>query len=101
MKKDKITIHNQVKAILNDFPETRNSDRLLYIYWLQLHRPGYANVSFQTVMSDITLPSFESLGRARRKVQQNNPELRARANVEAARELEEQEYREYAREVHS
>ena len=49
---------------------------------------------------DMGLPSLESMGRARRKVQELYPELKGDCDVQAMREVREEAYRVYAMEVH-
>ena len=93
-----------VYELLVNVPACRNSDNILY--WRVLCAIGSENgidVSKMSVpallfhMKEYGLPSIESVGRARRKVQELYPELCASADVEASRMVLEEEYRDYAR----
>jgi hypothetical protein len=95
-----------VKKHLEESVEARNSDNVLYLRVLrELCREkglDIDNMSVPTLFNNIPalhLPTCESVGRARRKLQNKFPELRADADVEAFRELNEEDMRRYAREV--
>ena len=63
------------------FPELRDSDKKLF--WDICKRKGY--VGFDGVMTRqnfMSAPAFESVSRARRKVQENHPELRSSKEVQ-------------------
>lgn len=98
------TTHNLVKRILEQIPETRNSDVILY-YRVAEHiglTKGIDILSkpFGMVLCDLKklgLPTIESVGRARRKVQEQNPHLQGEKKVKDAREVLELEYRKYSR----
>ena len=100
------TISNMVKGILQQKEECRNSDNELYIAVLRqvAGEKGIDinNMSVPTLflrMSEYGLPSIESVGRARRKLQECHPELRANDTVEAYRMAQEEDFRDYARRV--
>ena len=97
-------ISDLVHELLINDPACRNSDDLLY--WRIAQIIGKNNGFEVSQMSayellfrrkEYGLPSPEGVGRARRKVQELNPELRADDTVEAFREVLEEEYRAYAR----
>lgn len=97
-------ISDLVHELMINEPACRNSDNLLY--WRVLQTIGNRNgidVEKMSVpallfhMRDYGLPSIESVGRARRKIQEHNPELCADDAVEAHRMLLEEEYRAYAK----
>lgn len=90
-------IYGEVINILRDDPQTRSSDKALYVAWLTKHAPAAIGAPFITTLYNSSLPSIESVGRARRKAQETYPELAADANVAAERELMEEEYKEFAR----
>jgi len=50
-------------------------------------------------IAEYGFPSYETVGRARRKLQANHPELCGNSNVEAQRMLNEQVFRDYGRQV--
>lgn len=83
-----------VKAILEEYPQARGNDNALIagVFWLI--DANLMNMPFKEVLKTKGLPSFESITRARRKVQEKNPIL----NDEKARKTrkkEENKYREY------
>lgn len=100
-------LSNRVKNILEQNVSARNSDNVLYLHVLRSYgeEKGMDIDKMSVPMlllhcKDMGLPSLESMGRARRKVQELYPELRADDNVQAMREEQEEAYRAFAREVH-
>lgn len=100
----KKTTHDLVKSILEQVPETRNSDLLLY-YRVAEHISDIRNIDilgtpFCMVICDLKiygLPSIESVGRARRKIQEQYPHLQSEKKVKKMREEQEKEYRKYSK----
>lgn len=99
-------ISNIVKNILQEKAECRNSDNELYIAVLrQVASEKGIDVDSMSVptlflrMREFGLPPIESVGRARRKIQECNPELRANDTVSGFRAVQEEEFIEYARKV--
>ena len=93
-------IKQTIKSILEDFPETRNDDNLLYYYYCESKHKGFLNMSLGNALQTMKLlgvPPIESIGRARRKLQAEFPHLRAVGNVEAGRMLNEEVYRQFAK----
>ena len=90
------TIHNKVKRILEDKPQTRSDDWLLILeVW-----KGYINtdIPVETLLTqhiELGVPNFESIRRCRQKIQADNPHL-ANEAMRAIRNEEESEYRQYA-----
>ncbi len=85
---------------------TRNSDNILYLEVLReicsARGIDIESMTVPTLLNNVRalqLPTCESVGRARRKLQSTFPELRANDDVEAFRELNEEDMRRYAREV--
>jgi hypothetical protein len=75
------TVENRVKVILIKYPETRNNDKKLWLAYNLLHndlKPVVKTGDWETfrvwIMSKKT-PMFESLSRARRKIQEDHPVL--------------------------
>ena len=100
-------LSNRVKAILEANENARNSDNILYLHILRSYgeEKGLDIDKMSVPMlflhcKDMGLPSLESTGRARRKVQELYPYLRGDDNVQAGREMNEEAYRQYAQEVH-
>ena len=95
-----------VKAILEQDKQSRNSDSLLYYRVLDIigKRKGVdieemSLPYFLLNMSGTEFPPFESVRRARQKIQEHHPELGACEAVANARLMNEDGYREYARGV--
>src|SRR5574344_1080350 len=91
-----------VRDILLAIPETRDSDEVLYMEVLK-HKGHEINKETFTNYKAYKLPSFASIARARRKVQEierNNKciddwELQSSKKVEKYRRQLEKEYREF------
>ena len=67
-----------VKDILENVPETRNSDDLLYVNVVRRVSPMLCSQPFATVMlqrREFKIPPFESVRRTRQKLQASFPEL--------------------------
>lgn len=90
--------HSKVKQILEAYPATRDDDMLLYGVFLANHSSVSPTETFYYVCQTAQargLPSYESISRARRKIQEQEPSLRGtRRDVRMA---EEEEYHEYYR----
>ncbi len=95
-----------VKEILTDIPDTRNSDSYLYLKVLE----RVAKISGEKVdlrsmsvpyflcnIKKLNFPQFETVRRTRQKMQADFPELKGKAEIEAARSEREKVFREYAR----
>lgn len=92
-----------VRTILEEIPETRSSDNLLYVEVLNRYT---AETGKQTLMLPVWkfflnltewgLPSIETVSRCRRKAQQENPHLKATAEVEGWRYDKETEFMRFA-----
>lgn len=88
--------YDKVKEIMELRPETRDDDFKLYAIFVYKTVGLAAKERFYDVMykhNEYNLPSYESVTRARRKVQENEPRLRG--TKRAARLEMEEEYREY------
>lgn len=100
----KKTTHDLVKKILEQRPETRNSDMSLYIALAQ-HMESEKGVNiterpFCYVICNLKklgLPTIESVGRARRKIQEQCPHLQSEKKVKKMRDEKEEEYRKYSK----
>jgi hypothetical protein len=93
-----------VKNLLEQNEKCRNSDSFLYLKVLSLtaKQKGVDLYKmsvpiFLLTMQDNGFPPFESVRRARQKVQAQHPELAASNKVKKGRAENEAEYREYAR----
>lgn len=97
------TISWLVKHILEQNKQARNSDSILYLKVLeyQSHEKGIdlwllSVPVFLTEMKQKGFAGFESVRRARQKIQAAHPELAACEAVEGFRAVNEQEFRAYA-----
>lgn len=92
-------IHRMVLDTLRKYPSTRSSDAELQCQVIATYfGDHYLNMPYAVVLKyHKELPSLESVGRARRKCQELHPELKATDNVEAMRELNEEEFVGYVR----
>ena len=90
------TLEQKVRYCLREFPDTRNDDRRLIgtVYQHFYHVDPYEPLG--NVLFDYCLPSFESIGRARRKIQEKDESLRGDAESEKKRMEAQQMYIEYA-----
>ena len=89
-----------VKEILQQMPESRNSDDVLYLQVCERIYPGSSNFSIQEVLMNrkrYNLPAFESVRRTRQKTQALYPELAGNSTVEGQRILNEEVFRAFAR----
>ena len=93
-----------VKAILQGHEKARNSDD--YLYYLVCHIVGretgydveHMSLGYFLVnRTKMEMPAFETVRRARQKLQQAYPELCANDKVTGHRMMNEELYREYAR----
>ena len=97
------TITDLVRALLEQDPRCRNSDGFLYLRVLFTYaKKNGINLDAMSI-SDFLMnhhgndfPIFESVRRARQKLQQHNPELAASEAVEGFRAENEAKYHAYA-----
>lgn len=98
------TTTDYVRTILENDPKARNSDNYLLSatyaaigneHGIDLyHMPV---LLFFMKLKEYGLPSPETIRRTRQKLQENHPELAACDVVEAAREVNEEVFRDYAK----
>lgn len=97
--KDLYKLEDVVKDVLTNFEETRADDfHLIYSVYRELDFVHTTRELFHEIMlnhKEYGLPPFESITRARRKIQKNHPEL-ANKKVQVARYNETSEYIDYA-----
>ena len=94
-------LEDVVRNVLIDYPDTRNSDNILYKHILQNYNPMLLNSSVKDYLmyfNDYKVPRFESVARCRRKLQEKNPQLRPTENVRKWREENETKFFNYAKE---
>lgn len=86
--KDIKNIHLLVEQELEVNKAARNSDITLYLAICQRMNPLSVHMEFETVFNNLKqlgIPKFETVSRCRRKVQEQNPLLRADKEVEDGR----------------
>lgn len=91
-------ITEEVKKLLIEYPETRDSDLKLYIRIAE--KRGCERYPLCEVLSDLDfydMPPFETVRRSRQKVQEFNPDLKASAAVQEARRIAQEAYLEFGR----
>ena len=92
-------IEDQIKDILEKYPDCRNSDNILYSVYLSRVNPEVNSVSvsdFYKYFNDYNVPRFESIARIRRKVQSEYPELKGCDTVKQWRRENESKFKQYA-----
>lgn len=95
-----INLTGIVKHVLEEEPETRNSDWDLYYSVVKYLNPHALSAKFGTVLKsrrEYGLPTLESVGRCRRKLVETHPELEGSDEVQGGRWSYEVAYRKYAK----
>lgn len=88
-----------VKEVLENFPDTRSSDSLLYVKICKMINPKIARMPYERVMLEadkLGIPRYDSVSRCRRKVQAEYKELRGDKKTTGYRFLRWKVFREYA-----
>lgn len=80
MVKDLIRVKDRVAAILIKYPKTRDCDKLLFLAYCKVHCNLDSALDgtyqgYKTWFMSGQMPKFESITRARRKIQEENPKL--------------------------
>jgi len=88
------TIEGKVRAVLQENEDARNDDMVLYLALYNL----YLKDAGAMPLAQLGLPSFESVGRTRRKLQEKCPELLGSVRMQKIRAKGEKAYRRYAKE---
>lgn len=89
-----------VKQVLETVPAARNSDNLLFIEVVKIINKSLIFKPLAEVLTNLKeydLPSIETVGRCRRKLQAEFPELKAKKAVQDFRDEREEDFREWAR----
>ena len=95
------TVEGKVKAVLQKNEDARNDDMVLYLALCNLYLKNAGTMPLAEIMTrhkELGLPSFESVGRTRRKLQAEHPELLGSVRIQKLRAKQEQNYRRYAKE---
>lgn len=92
-------VENKVYEVLKTDPMARKDDFRLILQVFKKYEPDIAISNFANVMlghNTLGLPAFESITRARRKIQATFPWLKDE-DVADFRAIQEEEYKNYAR----
>lgn len=91
------TLEEQVREVLKKDPKARADDRVLTLdVWCNIYRINPWSPVCE-VMRNKNLPSQESLGRVRRKIQQTDESLRGSKHKESIRMEAQIDYIEYSK----
>ena len=90
------TLEAKVRMVLTNVPRTRDDDRELTLGIWQIFYGVNPYAPVQEVMRNKHLPSQESIGRCRRKIQETDESLRGTKAKEQVRMSEQEKYIEYA-----
>ena len=96
-KKDLTTLKELVIDILETCPPTRDSDDKLYVEVCKAKKKDISKCSFEDFMlhrRDYGIPSYASVGRARRKAQEERKDLVG--TIKELRKSQEPEYIDFA-----
>lgn len=94
-KKKLFTLSEMVLAELEQRPVARSDDRVL-VYSIYRDYYGVTNDKFVNVLFNTNLPTMESIGRIRRKIQEEREDLRGDKKTEEARLAEQEVYIEFS-----
>lgn len=90
-----------VASILKDFPLARSNDKFLYYKFCETYCPAILSISVEDYLLDktcgIPIPSFDSISRTRRKLQETREDLRPSESQLEKRRERERAFKEYAR----
>lgn len=94
-------IEERVLNILLVYPDARGSDFVLYARYLQEYNPELKDTGLIYALTEakrLNMPNYETITRARRKVQEKLPDLKPTKTTQRRRAASERAFREYARE---
>lgn len=94
---DLYVLSEVVKEVLEEDKHARESDNYLFLQVLGKILKDSQKKTIEQVLLDPELPKYESVSRARRKVQQKCPNLRSSMDVENYRKVKESVFREFAK----
>ncbi len=89
-------VQKEVEALLEAHAETRDSDDALYFRFITSINPMLTTHDVFINREKYGLPPYESVGRARRKLQEKRPDLRGTKRIQQLRKEREAEFLEYA-----
>lgn len=89
-----------VKDILVKNKKARNSDFYLYIKVMERLNKGSSKLPFDEVLNNLQelgLPCYDTVTRARRKIQEKNPDLQSDRFIAKCREENQKVFEDFAR----
>lgn len=93
-------VYDLVKAILVSDKQARNSDRIMYYDYLTwYYGDKMMNITLAEALEDpdkYNLPNYDTITRARRKVQADHEELRSDKAIEKMRRKREEDFVKFA-----
>ena len=89
------TVEIRVKELLENVPETRNNDELLYVTYLETYHYINFNKNVFVNYKEYGLPSFKTVERIRRDMQSKDSSVEAESSTQNNREYAEAECKEY------
>jgi len=91
-----IDVQKKVEGILMTSPKTRDSDDLLYFEIIESINPGLTAKEVFTNRESHGLPPYETVRRARQKLQADRPDLRGTIRTQIHRKEKEEQFLAYA-----
>ena len=103
-----IKLYDLVKKLLQEKEELRGDDDLLYLSVIRIVHPHWNNGRITTNIENMPigeffaerknmkLPTYESVSRCRRKLQEENPALRPREAIQKGREVQQERFYNFA-----
>lgn len=85
-------IKTMVHSILTNIPETRDSDKRLYIEVCRRECPNLLSQTLESAFLYGKLPNYESVRRSRQDIQARFPHLKPSKKVQKYREDQERQY---------
>lgn len=89
-------IKTTVRQVLVEEPLARDDDHILWLEVIKKRIPAATIMSLEAVLTkyqSLGIPSFESVSRARRYIQADEPRLSSSKRIYEARKEEEERYR--------
>ena len=104
-----IKLYDLVKKLLQEKEELRGDDDLLYLTVIKIVHPYWNNArintnienapigEFFTMRKSAKLPTFESVSRCRRKVQEESPDLKPCKKIQEGRKNQEEKFYDFSK----
>lgn len=89
-----------VEKIMQDIPETRSDDSVLYYHVIKLLEPELLTKPFGVALTELAkadVPAFETVRRTRQKAQEENEDLKPKIRTLKARKQKQYDFYDYAK----